>query len=150
MNPEDAVQSLDIKPEIDVRGEPSNTTAELSFDDQEVFDENDDKIYDFDAETFTDEEPEDLPEPVPNKRKKRRTELENLEITMKGWNLAKSKYQVLPFTHAISQNNQVPMQTYTGHEEGNMGLSWEGENEDADIEFNFVIKDKDFDDLYLL
>merc|ERR1719233_2650572 len=131
MSPE-YVPNLDNKPELDVRSEPSNTTAELNLDDQEIFDENDDKVYDFDDETFTDDEPEDSPEPVP-KKKKRRTELENLEITMKGWNLAKSKYQVLPLTHAISQSNQVPMQTGVAAEcdEGEQGLNREGENEDA-------------------
>ena len=144
MNPED-VPYLDDKPVIDVRSEPSNKTAELNLDDQEA------PIDDFDDETF-DENPENLPASVPKKRKKRRTELENLEITLKGWNLVQSKFQALPFTHAISQKNQMPVENNTagGYAEGDMGFNREGENEDADIEFNFVIKDNDFDDIYLL
>ena len=86
------------------------------------------------------------------RKKKRRTELENLEITLKGWNLVKSVCQALPFTHAISQKNQMPVEINTadGYAEGDMGFNREGANEDADFEFNFVIKDKDFDDIYLL
>ena len=44
----------------------------------------------------------------------------------------------------------MEINTADGYAEGDKGLNREGENEDADFEFNFVIKDKDFDDLYLL
>ena len=144
MNSED-VPYLDDKPEIDVRSEPSNKSAELNVDDQE------DPIDVFDDETF-DKEPENLPASVPKKKKKRRTELENLEITLKGWNLVQSKFQALPFTHAISQKNQMPVENITagGYGEGDMGFNREGENENADFEFNFVMKENDFDDIYLL
>ena len=90
MNAED-VPNLDDKPEVDVRNEPTNKATDFNLDDQEAFDD----VYD---ETFTDEEPQESPVPIPKKRKKRRTELENLEITLKGWNFATSVSQALPFT----------------------------------------------------
>ena len=143
INPED-VPNVDNKPEVDIRSEPSNIPAALLLDDHEAYTD------DLDDETFTEKDPENLPPPALKKRKMRKTELENLEITLKGWNLAKSKFQAMSFTHAISQSTEVQTDTAVGYDEGEKELIREGENEDADIEFNCVTKDYDFDDLYLL
>ena len=100
---------------------------------------------------FFDEEPQDLPVPIPKKRKKRRTELENLEITLKGWNFATSVSQALPFTlDAIQNMMNMPENVADDCNGGDRGQMRFGENEDADKEFNFVMKIDDFDNMYLL
>ena len=156
MNPEDANQSLDNKPENDVKGEPSNKSTDWILDEQEVFDENDDKAHDEhdDHQDFDDEDvPQQQPASVPKKRKKRRTELENLEITLKGWNLARSIFQALPFTSDTTQQDMMNEHRYAdGGGMENKGQIREGEDEDADREFNYVITNENdsSDFLYLL
>ena len=103
-----------------------------------------DDVYD---ETFINEEPQETPAPIPKKRKKKRTELENLEITLKGWNFATSMYQASPFTVDTIQNNMNAADDYKGGDGGQLRY---GENEDADKEFNFVMNVDDFDNMYLL
>ena len=66
INPED-VPNVDNKPEVDIRSEPSNIPADLLLDDHEAFTD------DLDDETFNDKDPENLPAPVPKKRKRRKT-----------------------------------------------------------------------------
>ena len=104
-------------------------------------------------ELLDDEVPLNIPASVPKKRKKRRTELENLKITLKGWNMATSVFQALPFTHDTAQsiggvvNNETAAD---GRDEGHQELFRERGEEDADKEFNFVKNDNDLDDLYLI
>ena len=137
----DIAQSLDDKPEVDVRNQPSTQPTDFNLDDQEVYDD----VYE--NETFIDEEPQETPAPIPKKRKKKRTELENLEITLKGWNFATSVYQASPFTVDTIQNNMNAADDYKGGDGGQLRY---GENEDADKEFNFVMNIDDFDNMYLL
>ena len=106
------------------------------------------------ADDLNDEEevPQHLPVSVPRKRKKKRTELENLEITMKGWNLASSVHKAMSLTYEATQQDMKDVHMYAvdGHDVGNKELVGEGENEDADQEFNFVMKDDHIDKSYLL
>ena len=81
------------------------------------------------------------------------TELENLKITLKGWNMATSVFQALPFTRDTAQpvGGVVNNDTAAGIcDEGHQELFRERGEEDADKEFNFVENDNDFDDLYLI
>ena len=150
MNPEEVLQGLDSKPEADVRSEHLNEAEGLNVDDQEATVTVDDDYEQLDEE----EVPPHVPVSVPKLRKKRRTELENLKITLKGWNLAMSVSQALPFTCSVTQLNMmnVHKDAVDGcDEQGNKGQIREGEDEDADREFNFVMKnDNDFDEMYLL
>ena len=108
MNADNVALNLDDKPEVDVKNEPSGKPIDFNLDDQEVCDE----VYD--NETFNDEEPQESPVPILKKRKKKRTELENLEITLKGWNFATIVYQALPFTLDTIQNNMNAVDDYNG------------------------------------
>ena len=67
--------------------------------------------------------------------------------------MARSMFQALPFTSDISQQDMMNVHRYAvGGDMENKGQIREGEDEDADREFNFVItNDKDSSDfLYLL
>ena len=149
MCPEDNVQNLDAIPQNDADSEPHERV-----DDVDLY-ENDDHLGDDvqQQELLDDEVPQNIPASAPKKKRKRRTELENLEITLKGWNMATSVFQALPFTHDTAQpvggvvNNEAAADSCN---EGHQELYREGENADADKEFNFVKNDNDFDNLYLL
>ena len=52
--------------------------------------------------------------------------------------------------HPRHQPEHQKTDAAVGYDEDEKELISEGENEDADIEFNCVTKDYDFDDLYLL
>merc|ERR1712179_168047 len=99
MYPEDDVQNLDEIPENDGDSESYERVDDVDFD------ENDDHLGDDvqQEELLDDEVPLNIPASVPKKRKKRRTELENLKITLKGWNMATSVFQALPFTRDTAQ-----------------------------------------------
>ena len=66
--------------------------------------------------------------------------------------MARSMFQALPFTSDISQQDMMNVHRYAvGGDMENKGQIREGEDEDADREFNFVMKnDNDFDEMYLL
>ena len=79
--------------------------------------------------------------------------MENLEITMKGWNLASSVSQALPFTLDTAQPSALVMNedvAVAGRDDGHHELAREGEEGDADKEFNYVNDDKDLNEMYLL
>ena len=147
MNQDDVAQNLDRN---DVKAEPVAKVVDL--DDQEIPDSDDvqhDKL-------FNDEEPTNVPVPAQKKRKKRRTELENLEITLKGWNLTRSMFQASLFTHSTNQQDKLclQMKAVDGWLEGFKEVIREGEDEDvtgaADRDFNLIKHDDDFDNIYLL
>ena len=60
--------------------------------------------------------------------------------------MATSEFQALPFIHDIIQKDKMAVHM-NGYVKGDK--EEEGENENADF-FNFVMKDDDFDDIYLL
>ena len=140
MNTEDNVQNLD-KPETNAESGPNGKADDSDPDDQE-------------DDVISDDLPQNIPVPVPKKRKKRRTELENLEITLKGWNLMTSVFQALPFTSNTSQTDRMVMHgkasAADGWDQGDKELFREGEDEDADMEFNYVKNDDDLDEMYLI
>ena len=140
MNTEDNVQNLD-KPETNAESGPNGKADDSDPDDQE-------------DDVISDDLPQNIPVPVPKKRKKRRTELENLEITLKGWNLMTSVFQALPFTSNTSQTDRRVMHEKAsaadGWDQGDKELFREGEDEDADMEFNYVKNDDDLDEMYLI
>ena len=154
MNPEDVAQNLYTKPKVDVESEPFNELDDPTLDVNEDHNSDVDQQEEpFDDEALNDEEvPQHIPVYVPRKRKKKRTELENLEITLKGWNLATSVYQAMSLTYEATQQDMKDVQMYAvdGCASGNKELVGEGEDEDADREFNFVMKDDHIDELYLL
>ena len=67
--------------------------------------------------------------------------------------MATSVFQALPFTYGTAQSAEEVMNkeaAVDGCYEGHQELFREGEDDDADKEFNFVKNDNDFDDLYLI
>ena len=149
MYPEDDVLNLDAIPKNDGDSESHERVDDVDLD------ENDDHLGDDvqHEELLNDEVPLNIPASVPKERKKRRTELENLKITLKGWNMATSVFQALPFTRDTAQpvGGVVDNDTAAGGcDEGHQELFRERGEEDADKEFNFVENDNDFDDLYLI
>ena len=147
MNHEVDVQNLDNKPRTDEESRPNVKADDLYPDNQEYFDDE------VQGDVFDDELPQDMPAPALKKRKKRRTELENLEITLKGWNMMTSVSQALLFTRNPAQPDKMVMYgkaAADGLEEGDRKLFGEREDEDADKEFNFVKNDDDLEEMYLL
>ena len=79
--------------------------------------------------------------------------MENLEITLKGWNMMTSVSQALQFTRNTGQPGMMAMHgkaAAAGPNEGDRKLLREREDEDADKEFNYVKNDDNFDEMYLL
>ena len=127
----------------------SDQAIETNLDEQEATETFDDD--DRHDEPLFDEETLNIPFPVPKSRKKRKTELENLEITLKGWNLTRSVFQASTFAHLTTEQDNLAlhMKTDCGQYEGGNEASREGED-DPDKDFNFVKNDDDCDNLYLL
>ena len=96
-------------------------------------------VDDDDYEHLDDEEvPPHVAVSVPKVIKKR-TELENLKITLKGWNLTKC----VSFTCNAAKEDMMKVNKDAAdgcEKQGYKGQFREGEDEDADKEFNFVIK----------
>ena len=146
MNQENGEEDLDIKAENNVEAKP--------------IDEPDDSSLDINLENLSNEEENDdpldvknsrLPESIHKKRKKRISELENLKIEMEGWNLSKSEFQAMPFTLNTTQLDKMVMNVQTdGGDKRSKEFSREGEEADADYDFNYVMNIDNFDELYLL
>ena len=148
INPEENIQNLDKKPETDGESGPNDKADDSNLDNPEYHFDDEEQV-----DVCGDELPQDLPVPALKKRKKRRTELENLEITLKGWNMMTSVSQALQFTRNTGQSGMMAMHgkaAAAGPDEGDRKLFREGEDEDADKEFNFVKNDDDVDEMYLL
>ena len=67
--------------------------------------------------------------------------------------MATSVFQALPFIHNTAQPIEVDVNkeaAVDGCYEGHQELFREGEDDDADKEFNFVKNDNDFDNMYLI
>ena len=142
MDNENVVQILDDNIDVDI-----DPAMEANLDKQETTETLDDQH----DELLTNEEPQNVPISVPKSRKKRKTELENLEITMKGWNFTRSVSQASPFIHLTTQQDKLSlhMNTVNGWYEGGKEVNREGED-DPDKDFNFVKNDDDCDNIYLL
>ena len=72
---------------------------------------------------------------------------------MKGWNLASSVSQALPFSLDTAQPSKLVMNeeiAVAGCDDGHHELAREGEEGDADKEFNFVNNDENLNEMYLL
>ena len=94
----------------------------------------------------------------PKARKKRKTEVENLEILMKNWNYVSLNPSIQQFTNSCSYGHQHVLEEVTadaavdGETEGSerCQLDIEGENESDDI-YNDMINDNPCDfDMYLI